>query len=1299
MLVEDVQRTEPFARMAKPEGASAISTLLQAPGSWWTNLRHGFGQKKTGTPRSWTLVCSVLAYIIGFLTISPLSSSLLTSEDVAVKRSIQYNILEPVQGSSLPLIADGDTFFKTIGNALQNVSTSAWITNDYYVQPFWPSSTNSHALGPRITSQIGTWEVESTVIRAEYDCKPMTIVAKGKETQNETSVRFKGTPKEVTESIPRKWVWVNMNSAEGCNYTFTGNISSTFLAGGMLWSSFDNLNPEVFETHTFSRDCQGKDIMLVTTPIVGKDVEIHLNFTIHANICNSAFYTARMPVTMTTLESSSILHIDGDTYRKAKVPVSAEVFDIKKMYNLTMDKIWIDHIATEQKLRMEVVSSPEFRGVASVIGAKYNFEIPAMLQSTGLPDDARRFRQRVMGEILQNSLRQPGSAQFQEARGQASFYERRVVVINEVGIAMAVLFSVSSLLLAATFWFSRLRRRPLHLFVDPSTPLGAAALVAINRNPLSALKPLDRALREDAKSALQDKAYTTIQGMLHETQSLLPGSKEKQKKRRNNSDWRPFNMRLKTLALLTLGLACLIVGLVVLKHFADDAQLHQSAFVYQARFSLLRTRISTIAPYSIVPTILAVVIGLWWDALDKSFRTLQPFLSMSKVSPVISKGAGLSYQGSYWAFAAVKAARNRHWLLFVVTVGTTLSQVFIVSMSALFERQPGISLRTVTTEQTLEMRQIPRMDTYQGDPTLTGIDAGGVMKLAYANSSSNWLYSGTIQLTLDGPEPPWSSQGWSFLPIDLSKLPNITSQSLQRAGNSFDGDSEPTSLFPNRNVTLYTSALRARLECSSIAEVVNQSAWLQSWDLNNKTEWNVTSNPKDLQTGYSLTRGMFAGEAYNTSILSHLSEPYCCENKTSQTTTTQNVALGYWSSNDPIRYPHPEEAWPKNFTTKWIHGPARTDYIKANAPLPDYGPLIFTEVPGIQALNCMPVIEKANAEVTVDQRNGHVYNYRILGNPVSATEAWDEAFVRRLNASTMTSDDTWIKNVTTSYGVFFVNSLLGAAQLPNLVGSSSRYDPTVRFDDEAVLLTDNTFNVRDKARGLNLDFMSYAMYSLANKNATALLDQNTLLKLSQRTFTTYFQHFVSSNVSFEHGGPAYQRIGQTADFELPYRANKNEAQIIYPQSTTNRTIAVTLSTRIEILRMNTVATYLSLGILVFLILTTLLIAALQRTYLSSLIRNFESPADILVAIAGSERFLDLVRDRGYENLMKDKHLRARLGWFRDGEGKERWGVELIGGTVWVGDSDEDRVENEKMSKVGSWEVVQKLRSRTKTFGL
>jgi hypothetical protein len=101
-------------------------------------------------------------------------------------------------------------------------------------------------------------------------------------------------------------------------------------------------------------------------------------------------------------------------------------------------------------------------------------------------------------------------------------------------------------------------------------------------------------------------------------------------------------------------------------------QLYRSAFVHQIYLRSFRTSLSL---HSVIAIFIVVAVALWWGEIDKRMRHIQPFLAMSKEPALYRRGATTSYQTSYWLWASIKAALNKHWLLCLVTVGTTLNRV------------------------------------------------------------------------------------------------------------------------------------------------------------------------------------------------------------------------------------------------------------------------------------------------------------------------------------------------------------------------------------------------------------------------------------------------------------------------------------------------------------------------------------------------------------------------------------------------------------------------------------------------
>jgi hypothetical protein len=240
-------------------------------------------------------------------------------------------------------------------------------------------------------------------------------------------------------------------------------------------------------------------------------------------------------------------------------------------------------------------------------------------------------------------------------------------------------------------------------------------------------------------------------------------------------DWRPKVIHVRMLLLLGIFLIAVLVAVLTLNAFSAHSRLSQSAFIFEADVSKLRLSFSTFAPISIAPTLVSIIVGLWWDQLDSTFRVLQPFISMSRGPTPISAGAGLTYRSKSWAGAAIKAGRNKHWVLFMIAIGSVLAQVLTVSMSALFEKESHSIVRQVSIPRNLEMRQVPLITqvNLEGEPTVPN-PATKVLNNLYLDAPKNWLYGAGIQHSFNGSQLPWTSDGWSFLPVDLSSISDGT---------------------------------------------------------------------------------------------------------------------------------------------------------------------------------------------------------------------------------------------------------------------------------------------------------------------------------------------------------------------------------------------------------------------------------------------------------------------------------------------------------------------------------------------
>ena len=327
-------------------------------------------------------------------------------------------------------------------------------------------------------------------------------------------------------------------------------------------------------------------------------------------------------------------------------------------------------------------------------------------------------------------------------------------------------------------------------------------------------------------------------------------------------------------------------------------------------------------------------------------------------------------------------------------------------MSALFDRGPGDVTKSITFNRSLEIRDIPFVFETEQPYMSDGSDdyAGTVLEDLYTNMSAHWMYTAAIQLTLNGSEPSWSKDGWSFVPVPLTDLDRVDlPDDLDESDQTLDG--------PTSNISLTTPAIRGRIECSAYPAqtLSNLSIWLTATDISNHTIWNASTIPNNLEGGYQLGAVYSHGNlpsailpitaSENTSTCPNCTTIFvnpasiaCCGNESSSA-WDPSVAIGYWSPNtDPETWT--ARNWHQNFTAKWIHGNAVTG-IQRNAHQNTYYDigLLFPDVPDVTMMNCLPIIESAEANIIVNPSNGEIQSFDITSTPTELTEAFSDNFL------------------------------------------------------------------------------------------------------------------------------------------------------------------------------------------------------------------------------------------------------------------------------------------------------------------
>lgn len=484
MLLDDAKRTEPFARMARTEGLPALSSIFQSPGAWWNALADGLSKRKNGSHRSWFLSSAALINILGFLAISPLSASLLQSSNVAVSERTTFNTLSPRPSSPLSLSMGRETYLRILGHLLQNVTTSAWITDQYTVVPFWPAKQAEEApLGPILSNFPQTWLMNASILKTELQCEPLTLIDKS--LRNFTS---KGYVRQYNSGQNASLV---LQSDSGCIYRLSATTAHAIVTdGGSVWTNNDTFLTVPDSTGDYlytsvhrSKECGDSELLFFSTPWIEDYLpDIPANFTSYLRIlgqtCKALTQAATIQTTAQISSSSSQVVYNETDFARNRLRVTDGVLDMQRFESTIFHNRWGEYVAGP-----DGQSRPTFGGLSVILAAFYHFNLTDMMDDKEIINKASSIKQRVFGEALQYSTQQGHPLQQTVQSGTVTVVKRRVLVVSGVSMTIAALLGVILCLLGVVWHTIWVLKRPLYLRLDPSSTIGAATLIPSPSTP------------------------------------------------------------------------------------------------------------------------------------------------------------------------------------------------------------------------------------------------------------------------------------------------------------------------------------------------------------------------------------------------------------------------------------------------------------------------------------------------------------------------------------------------------------------------------------------------------------------------------------------------------------------------------------------------------------------------------------------------------------------------------------------------------------------------------------------------
>lgn len=662
IILDDIKRTEVFARLAASSGAFGKTSLTWTAGAWWNALARSF--PRGGARTRWAMLWSTLAYVLGFLVISPFSASLLVSQEVQFSQDTQFDQFD--LPSCLPLKANpvSTTYFKTLSNLFQGVPTSAWITDKFIVLPFWPAEYRTSPVGPVLSGNAQVWTAITTVFQSELDCDQMYITA------NKSVQMHNG----LLGSMPG--FSMNLSSPTGCSVGLNMNEDSTPGTNGMaIWSTADDM--DVSTTNT-NRDwlggnitvdgCSGESLLLISD-----------NSTVLGLSCRVSYYAGDVTATMTLENNNSLVTIDENNYQTVRKALSPDVANTSSFQTAFHSTNWTIHLDAETISRgSDATVGPLIYRTANPLYALYDFSLEQMMKeiNTSLISSLANLQHRFFAEMLLDDFQ---SCSTSDISATINTSRRRVVTSAAVAIILEVALGLQIVLLAAVFGLTRLSRRPLQLYSDPTPVAALTKLISHDQELLELLRNLQSASSKSLQDQLAELQFESRGGTIHliaprNSDSALPKTKSKNDVQQK-SKGRIFGLWV--LALLLLLLLAVLVTIAALYQYSRARGFYQTAFVYSIHTKFQESTGGGINIASILTTLLAVGVGLWWGSLDTTLRKAQPFLELARAEHPAPgwKGVSVSYISSYLLWAAWRAAKRGHWVLGILCTGTFLSQI------------------------------------------------------------------------------------------------------------------------------------------------------------------------------------------------------------------------------------------------------------------------------------------------------------------------------------------------------------------------------------------------------------------------------------------------------------------------------------------------------------------------------------------------------------------------------------------------------------------------------------------------
>ncbi|KFY51237.1 hypothetical protein V496_08896 [Pseudogymnoascus sp. VKM F-4515 (FW-2607)] len=203
-----------------------------------------------------------------------------------------------------------------------------------------------------------------------------------------------------------------------------------------------------------------------------------------------------------------------------------------------------------------------------------------------------------------------------------------------------------------------------------------------NGNKVPIWETIEVEIRKDEKNSLK-KQYSWSSWISKTTSwgSTIDGATERKPL------WKPATLRFPVLGSIFTVTVLMIIGLEILAYLSIGKNNSNGGGL---AFAATVDDISTVATvsYLYLPTVIAVIYSMVWSWVDLDSKRLEPWFQLSKPEGAAAEDSILlQYPFDFLPFVPIRAARRRHWAVFIA--GSTMMLVtwaIVPFQSAIFSR-------------------------------------------------------------------------------------------------------------------------------------------------------------------------------------------------------------------------------------------------------------------------------------------------------------------------------------------------------------------------------------------------------------------------------------------------------------------------------------------------------------------------------------------------------------------------------------------------------------------------------------